>query len=167
VTTEEASAAPIRTEDESKAEEQLIDLTGSFKLVKNENFQGFLAAQGVSWALRQAADKAITVHHMTHNGNTLRIQVSGIITGDTTYIIGGPPVETKIRDRVFHDHVTYCDNGQGIKNTKVGQTDDYNIIVVRTLTEDKSHLKITRCALSHSFPCTESYMQLFSYRLLL
>jgi len=58
-----------------------IDLTGSYRLAKNDGFKDFLAAQGVNYVLRTAADKAVTCHHVTHNDTTLRIRVSGIITG--------------------------------------------------------------------------------------
>merc|ERR1712151_458240 len=121
-----------------------IDLTGSYRLIKNDGFKDFLAAQGVNYVLRAAADKAVTTHHVTHNGTTLRIRVSGIITGDTTYIIGGPYAETKIQDKVFHDSATWLPNkSEGVRITKISQSEKYNIIVTRRLSADKQLLYIT------------------------
>ncbi len=36
----------------AKSAKQPIDLTGAYKLVENDNFEAFLAVQGVPWALR-------------------------------------------------------------------------------------------------------------------
>eukprot|EP00978_Attheya_sp_CCMP212_P018669 scaffold51550_cov55-Attheya_sp.AAC.1 len=48
---------------------QVKNMSGRFLLVKNEGFEEFLAAQGVPWALRKAANKACPLHHLTHVGN--------------------------------------------------------------------------------------------------
>ena len=104
--------------DEEEEDGDIVNLSGTFKLAKNVDFDKFLEAQGVGWALRSAANKARPVHKITHRGRTLRIQITGIITGDTTYQIGGPPVTSQIRDRVFSDTVQYLDSGDGIRVQK-------------------------------------------------
>jgi len=135
-------------DDEKKSEDDLplIDLNGSFRLEKNINFPNFLAAQGVSWALRAAANKAITTQHITHEGSMLKIKVSGIITSETVYTIDGPAIQTKIKDRVYLDYVSYLDNGQGIKVLKINKDHNYNIAVVRTLLPNNRILIITSTA---------------------
>ena len=105
-------------EDNEGDDGDIVNLTGTFKLAKNVDFDKFLEAQGVGWALRSAANKARPVHTITHRGRTLRIQITGIITGDTTYKIGGPPVTSQIRDRVFSDTVQYLDSKDGIRVQK-------------------------------------------------
>jgi len=143
---DEAVIASLPKKDitEGKGSDEPITLTGSYRLIKNDGFKDFLAAQGVNYILRAAADKAITTHHVTHRGTTLRIRVSGIITGDTTYIIGGDYMETKIQDKIFHDSATWLPNkSEGVRITKVSQSEKYNLLVTRRLSADKQLLYIT------------------------
>lgn len=97
-----------------------INLTGKYKLVHNHNFMAFLKSQGINALLRKAANASRPIHTITHEGTTLRIQVDGIIKGDSTFIIGGPPGHSNIRHLMFDDHVTYVDGGQAIQVRKVG-----------------------------------------------
>ena len=120
-----------------------VNMTGAFKLIKNDNFDGFLAVQGVPWALRRAADQARPVHRFIHNGNTITIHIQGIIESQTTYEIGGPPKETNIRGRIFQDVITYLDSGDGICSHKKAVTEDYDIIVTRRLSRDRMSLTMT------------------------
>lgn len=119
---------------------QPVDLTGTYKLLKNEGFDTFLAAQGVPWALRKAVDRAQPVHHVTHAGDDLRIKITGIITSESTFKIGGPPVQTEIRGRVFLDTVTYLESSDGIRVHKDNRKDRYKIVVTRQLTPDRTHM---------------------------
>ena len=66
-----------------------VDLTGTYRLARNVGFDKFLEAQGVGWALRRAAGRARPVHRISHRGGTVRIRISGIVAGDTTYEVGG------------------------------------------------------------------------------
>jgi hypothetical protein len=117
--------------------EQPFDLSGAYKLVRNDNFEGFLAVQGVPWALRRAANQARPVHRITHLGNQLTIKIEGIIESQTTYIIGGAPVETNVRGRIFEDVVRYLeDNVTGIRVSKTALTEDYDVTVQRVLSTD-------------------------------
>lgn len=100
-----------------------IDLTGAYRLISNENFEAFLAAQGVPWALRSAANRARPLHRISHGNDVddendkddnITIKIEGIIESQTTYTIGGPPVEGVVRGRRFLDRVTYLtDDGNG------------------------------------------------------
>jgi len=123
-----------------------IDLNGSFRLEKNVNFQNFLAAQGVNWALRNAANKAITTHHITHKGSMLKIRVSGIINSETEYTINGPLVQSKVKDRVYMDQVSYLEDGSGVCVTKTNSEYNYKIFVVRKFAPDKKVLIVTSTA---------------------
>jgi len=127
-------------------EEGPIDMTGSYKLLENDNFEGFLAVQGVPWALRRAADQARPTHHLTHKGKMLRIRIQGIIESETTYQIDGPPVETIIRGRKFRDTVKYLDTGDGIQVSKIVVDEDYDIKVTRRLSEDRKTITMTSIA---------------------
>jgi hypothetical protein len=92
---------------QQQQQRQPIDMSGAFKLVSNDNFEGFLAVQGLPWALRRAANQARPVHRITHVGCHLTIKIEGIIESQTSYIINGPPVETNVRGRIFRDAVSY------------------------------------------------------------
>jgi hypothetical protein len=120
-----------------------VNMNGAFKLVKNDNFDGFLAVQGVPWALRRAADQARPVHRFIHSGNTITIHIQGIIESQTTYEIGGHPKETNIRGRIFRDVISYLDSGDGICSQKKAVTEDYDIIVTRRLSPDRMSLTMT------------------------
>jgi hypothetical protein len=128
-----------------EAVDQPINLTGVYKLISNTNYEEFLAAQGVSWALRRAANQARPIHRITHIGNTLTIQIQGIIESQTTYIINGPPVETNVRGRLFLDQAKYIDNGIQVFKTAVEE--DYDVTVTRELSEDGQQIILTGCAI--------------------
>jgi hypothetical protein len=127
--------------------DQPVDLTGAYRLVSNENFEGFLAAQGVPWALRNAANRARPLHRITHRGRVLTIKIEGIIESQTTYLIDGPPVETNVRGRIFEDVVNYLGDGKrGIVVRKKALTEDYDVTVQRELSEDGTVITMTSTA---------------------
>jgi hypothetical protein len=124
-------------------EDGVVDMNGSFKLVSNDNFEGLLEVQGVPWALRRAANQARPIHKITHVGKTVTIQIKGIIESETTYEVDGPPVQTKIRSRVFEDRMKYLESGDGVIVTKSAITEDYDVTVIRRLTEDRQGIIMT------------------------
>ena len=130
-------------------EEGKVNMNGAFKLVKNDNFDGFLAAQGIPWALRRAADRARPTHRFSHVGDTITIKITGIIESETTYEIGGPPMGTSIRGRVFEDVISYLETNDGIKSEKKALTEDYDIVVLRQLAPDRMSLTMTSKAIFH------------------
>jgi hypothetical protein len=129
---------PKIDESEAAQAEQPMDLSGAYKLLENINFEDFLAAQGVPWPLRAAANRARPTHHIHHKGNLLTIQIKGIIESQTTYQINGPPVQGLIRGRLFEDQVTYLPvpEGNGIQTMKRAVDDGYTIQCCRRLSED-------------------------------
>jgi len=134
-----ASVAPA-----ASTEDQPFDISGAYKLRSNDNFDGFLAVQGVPWALRRAANQARPLHRITHQGNSLTIKIEGIIESQTTYIINGPPVETNVRGRIFEDSVSYLQDGVvGIIVRKKAVTENYDVSVQRVLSEDKKRITMT------------------------
>lgn len=150
--------------DDPESHEQPINLSGAYKLISNDNFEGFLAVQGVPWALRSAANKARPTHRITHVGSRLTIKIEGIIESQTTYIINGPPVETNVRGRIFEDRVSYLmenesDNDAkdennnnenakciGIIVRKKALTEDYDVTVQRTLSDDRQRITMKSTA---------------------
>lgn len=144
---EEEEAIP-KPESIQPSQNKLIDLNGTFRLEKNTNFQQFLACQGVGWALRAAADRAVTTHHITHKDKFLKIRVGGIISSETVYTIDGQTiVQTKVKDRVYDDSVTYTKDGTGVMVTKVCKKHNYKVFVVRKFSPDKQTLTVTSTAL--------------------
>jgi hypothetical protein len=138
-----APVAPIAPRDE----DGVVNLTGSYKLVSNDNFEGFLETQGVPWALRRAANQARPIHKITHIGKSVTIQIRGIIESETTYIVDGPPVQTKIQSRMFEDRMRYLESGDGIEVTKTALTENYTVIVTRRLSEDRQSITMTSRAI--------------------
>jgi hypothetical protein len=127
-----------------------VNMNGSFKLVKNDNFDGFLAAQGIPWALRRAADQARPTHCFTHVGDMITIKITGIIESQTTYEIGAAvPKETSIRGRVFQDTISYLGTNDGIQSHKKAVTEDYDLHVTRQLASDGMSLTMTSKAIFH------------------
>jgi hypothetical protein len=125
-----------------------VDLTGVYKLVKNVNFEEFLAAQDIPWALRRAAAAARPTHRIAHDTqtHTITIKIEGIIESQTTYVINGPPAETNVRGRVFHDTVRYLNpatEGLGILVMKKGITEVYDCTVQRMFTKPGDRSEIT------------------------
>jgi hypothetical protein len=137
----------IDEQDRDDGKVQPVDLTGVYRLVTNENFEAFLAAQGVPWALRSAANRARPIHRITHRGRVLTIKIEGIIESQTTYLIDGPPVETNVRGRIFEDVVNYLDGGRrGIIVRKKALTEEYDVTVQRELSEDGAVITMTSTA---------------------
>lgn len=122
----------------------ITNLSGAYRLLSNTGFEEFLAVQGVPWALRRAANGARPIHRITQNGRQLTIRIEGIIESQTTYMIGGPPVETNVRGRIFEDSVEYY--GRGIRVNKRALTENYDVTVVRQLSEDGKHITMTSTA---------------------
>ncbi|GMH66300.1 hypothetical protein TrST_g8837 [Triparma strigata] len=120
-----------------------INLSGTYKLFKNQNYQEFLACQGVGWALRKAADSASTTHTLTHDVDTGRfvLDVKGLISSQVEYRIYGESVRTQIKDKTFTDTVTYLPDGLGIRIHKQNLKDKYDIIVERRLKGDEIEMK--------------------------
>lgn len=77
----------------------------------------------------------------------MTIRIEGIIVTQTTYIINGPPVEIKIKGRVFMDRMTYLENGRGIRGIKQAVTENYDIYIDRVLSEDKQRIILTSKAI--------------------
>mmetsp|Transcript_26698 Transcript_26698/g.53230 ORF Transcript_26698/g.53230 Transcript_26698/m.53230 type:complete len:247 (+) Transcript_26698:219-959(+) len=121
------------------------NLTGTYKLVKNINYQDFLECQGVGWALRKAADSANTTHVLTHTtsaggggaDDTLRLDIKGLISSTVDYGFYQPPITTKIKDKTFTDVVSYLPSSEGVRITKSNDADGYDIIVERRLDGDE------------------------------
>ena len=112
-----SSPVPQQQQQQSTSRPPPIDLSGKFRLVENENFEAFLAVQGVPWALRRAANVARPTHHITHHSyDLITIQICGIIESSTTYEIDSrhPPVPGIVRGRRFSDQVNYMTQAESI-----------------------------------------------------
>lgn len=102
------------------------------------------------------------MHRINHQGNSITIQIEAGGSGafafksQTTYIINGPPVETDVRGRIFHDRVAYLyDEGElgnndrrckGIFVTKRCDEENYTVTVKRELSEDNQRITLTSSA---------------------
>jgi len=114
-----------------------MDLNGAYQLDSNDNFEAFLAAQGVPWALRSAANRLRPIHRFKHSGSTLTIQIQGIIDTQTTYMLEGPPVRNEVRGRSFEDRLTYLKEASvvvGLQTIKRAIDDGYVVTVSKAKT---------------------------------
>lgn len=153
---------PVGVEESTGAdsEDGVLNMTGSYQLVKNDNFEGFLEVQGVPWALRRAANQARPIHKITHVGKSVTIQIKGIIESQTTYIVDGPPVQTSIRGRIFQDAMKYLESGDGIQVSKKAVTENYDITVTRRLNSDKSKITmVSRASFNDGRDPVESFQE--------
>ena len=121
---------------------------------------------GVPWALRRAACRVRPVHRIIHKGNRLTIKIEGIIVTQTTYIVNGPPVEIKIKGRVFMDRMTYLleeeNNGKkGIRGIKQAVTENYDIYIDRVLSDDRQRIILTSKAIFRDGRETVESKQIF------
>jgi hypothetical protein len=132
----------VDTNDSQHAEQQPIDMTGSYQMKSHDNLDLFLSIQGVPWPLRRAAAAVYPVHHITHRSDHLTIQIEAKSSGFTTqtnYMINGPPVETNVRGRIFSDQVYYSYDPidthvcHGIITEKRAITEGYIVTVLRKL----------------------------------
>jgi hypothetical protein len=133
---------------EAGTTDQPVNLSGTWQLIENHNFEAFLEAQGVPYLLRAAANKARPLHIITHHGKQLTIQIKGIIESQTTYIIDGPPVTSEVRGRKFQDTVSYIENG--VQVLKRCDAEQYTIRVCRRLSvtnEGRHIITLTSTAL--------------------
>ena len=105
--------------------DQPFDLSGSYQLIQNENFENFLKALGIPWAARATLQPSSSLHHVSHTGNLFAPKFKGI--PKTIYIIGGPSVETTIRGYIFEDSVKYTDDGLGVQLSKQSMDENYTI----------------------------------------
>eukprot|EP00547_Thalassionema_nitzschioides_P005794 CAMPEP_0194218942 /NCGR_PEP_ID=MMETSP0156-20130528/24870_1 /TAXON_ID=33649 /ORGANISM="Thalassionema nitzschioides, Strain L26-B" /LENGTH=253 /DNA_ID=CAMNT_0038948457 /DNA_START=13 /DNA_END=774 /DNA_ORIENTATION=- len=143
VSSEDASQQPILT-NIPQDEDGFVNMSGSYKLTSNDNFEEFLAAQGVPWPLRSAANQARPTHTITHVGKTVTIQIKGIIESQSTFEIDGPPVEDVIRGRVFKTKMRYLESKDGIVGFKTAVSEGYNISVIRQFSsEDRNTITMT------------------------
>jgi len=144
VTAEEegdVATSPARRANRTKSgsrKQQQKNLTGTFKLFKNTNYQKFLEVQGVGWALRKAADSANVVHKIRHvPGSAFDLEVIGLVKSKEQYVIGGEGKITKIKNSEFIDTVTELGDGRvGVRITKVCKKGGYKIEVERELEGD-------------------------------
>jgi len=118
-----------------------VDMSGSYKLQANSNYQKFLEVQGVGWALRKAADSAAASQVIAHDvaGGRVRLQVKSLVSMALEYDVGAPAKRTQIKDKVFMDRVTYSERGELVV-TKRNDKDGYTIVATRRLSPDKKTL---------------------------
>lgn len=131
-----------------------INLTGTYKLVHNQNFDGFLKVLQIPALFRKAANATRPIHTYTHKGDKFRVQIDGIVKGDSKFVIDGPPTESTLRVIKFLDHVSYLEDKRGIVVRKVVQnvqkkspTTASEIIVTRELSKNGKKMVLTSTAL--------------------
>ena len=145
-----------------------INLTGTYKLVQNDNFDGFLKALNISAILRKAANAARPTHKYTHDGESFRVQIEGIIKGDTTFTLGGPPTTSFLRGHEFLDYPTYLEDKKGVQVRKVLQNQSKNnkwttaeIIVSRELSRSGKKMIMKSRALDYDGNEVAKAVQIF------
>lgn len=158
------TATSVDTKEAEEVDGDDWGWSGSFQLIHNDNFDGFLAVQGVPWALRRAANQVRPIHCFTYhrgggnnNNDQWTIQIKGIIESQTTYTILGPPVETNIRGRIFRDVARYYYGSSDNDNNTKGDKDDALTTSTATLTSDNDVPKgiiVSKTAVTEAYDVT-------------
>jgi len=65
-----------------------IDLTGTWKLVKNENLDEFLKAMNLNFAVRKMAAAATPVLEITQEGDVFKVITKGVKTHEANFTVG-------------------------------------------------------------------------------
>mmetsp|Transcript_5457 Transcript_5457/g.6698 ORF Transcript_5457/g.6698 Transcript_5457/m.6698 type:complete len:551 (-) Transcript_5457:243-1895(-) len=146
-----------------------VNLSGTFKLFHNQNFDVFLKALKVPALLRRGALATRPIHKYTHEGKSFRVQIEGIIKGDTTFEIYGPPTISSMRHLKFLDHVSYTEDKGGIVVRKVLQNRPKNfsnkdfseIIVTRELSKNGKKMLLTSVAIGGDGSVIANSLQTF------
>jgi hypothetical protein len=144
-----------------------LNMSGTYKLVHSIDYDDFLKGLNVPWALRRAAGATRPTHIITHTDNIFRLQIEGIVKGDSTFVINGSGIETRIRHMRFWDTITYLDSGDGIQTHKVGidvgdsTSTAKEIIVTRQFNKGGGVLVMTSKAIFPDGSETKSAIQTF------
>ena len=154
-------------EEQGTSSAPCVNMTGSYKLVHQIDYDEFLKGLNIPWAMRRAAAATRPTHVVTHTGNRFRLQIEGIIKSDSTYLIGGEGKETRIRHLKFWDTVTYLESGDGIQTRKVAldagdiKSTAKEIIVTRQFNKGGGVLVMTSKAIFPDGSETKSAIQTF------
>ena len=108
-------------------------LAGTWKLVRSENYPAYLEAIKVGKLLRGVIARAPTSQVISLRGDRVRIVTRGILKMDTTYVVGGPPIEVFVKGSAFLDSVER--DGADLLLTKQRVDRTYAIHVRRALTD--------------------------------
>ena len=111
---------------------QQANLTGTWKLTKNEHYQEFLATTGASWMERKAADAAPATHVITHvPGESLKLDIRALLSQSITYGFDQEPVFMEIKGNRFEDVAT--ETALGVTVRKFHRVKNYEILASREL----------------------------------
>merc|ERR1712130_1091295 len=89
---------------------------GSWKLVKNENFDEYMAKIGVGWVMRKAGAAATSTTTIAAEGSDVRITISSTVkSADNVYKIGVAQPETTMDGRSVQSTVSWDGKVANIK----------------------------------------------------
>jgi len=81
---------------------------GGWKLVKNENFDEYMAKIGVGWVMRKAGAAATSTTTIAAEGSDVRITISSTVkSADNVYKIGVAQPETTMDGRSVQSTVSW------------------------------------------------------------
>jgi len=143
VSSGETSPSPMRRKvgNATAASVKQMDLTGTWKLERNENYKDLLAFMGANMVERNAANMASTTHVIEHKGERLKISIKSLLTIELDYTIGGPPVYTEVKGTKFEDTVMWMENG-GVVVRKHCKQKKLEMTVKRQLLENGKVLEL-------------------------
>jgi hypothetical protein len=115
------------------------DLSGVWKRVSTDNYDAFLAAQGVNYLKRRVALGLKMVHTITLDGpppcRHFRLQENGgPVSTDTTYVMDAEPVKTTYVSAHFMDKCWW--KGKKLMINKRDVDNRYELVVGRWLSEE-------------------------------
>lgn len=81
---------------EGTAESEKPDFSGKYTLLRNENFDEFLAANGANWLIRKMATNSTPTLDVTQDGDKFHIRLASLVhTKEAQFTAGEPFEETQ------------------------------------------------------------------------
>jgi hypothetical protein len=126
-----------------------IDLSGTWKRVRVENYENFLGAQGATFMQRKLASSLPLAHTFTMSKDLMAFHLTekgGPIDSTASFVCGGPSVNTTLAKSTFLDTATWEDGK--LKVVKLRTPDKaYELRTFRWLEDDGNTI---HCVSPHS-----------------
>jgi len=160
-TKEAEDTAQSKAHQSNKCDAGASGMTGRWKCVQSNNFQNFLAVQGVNLLKRKLADSTPTTHIITAANDRFRLQIQSLVSFDATYVYGAEPIQTKISDDIFMDKAELLPDG-AVRICKFHPKKNYEIVNERRLSEDGNSITLhMHCLLLDGSDKQEECTQIF------
>jgi hypothetical protein len=150
--------------DHDEYDDQDGAFAGVYKLREHSQWNAFLQAMGVSWAVRSAAVRARPVQFVTHKGNSITIKFKGVPR--MTYMLGGPTVTSVLGSQPFTCAARYTEENDGFEVRKEALDGGLNLHFRWILLDDNETVRLNLTAIfpeedrHEQVQCTQFYQRI-------